>query len=87
MGKGKVGTPTSTIENTRKVSSIECNCRTCYHSSVSKDGVLYCRYYDIFSPRKRKCVRYSYLDRSKKIPPKEKFKKIKKEPTFPWERP
>ena len=84
MGKGKVGASTSTIENTRNVSAIESDCRSCFHS-ISKDGVLYCKYYDLFSPKKRKCVRYSFLDKSKKSP-KNKVKKVKKEPTFPWER-
>lgn len=85
MGKGKVGASTSTIENTRNVSAIESDCRSCFHS-ISKDGVLYCKYYDLFSPKKRKCVRYSFLDKSKKSP-KNKVKKVKKEPAFPWERP
>ena len=85
MGKGKVGASTSTIENTRNVSAIESNCRSCFHS-ISKDGVLYCKYYDLFSPKKKKCVRYSFLDKSKKSP-KNKVKKVKKEPTFPLERP
>lgn len=85
MGKGKVGASTSTIENTRNVSAIESDCRSCFHS-ISKDGVLYCKYYDLFSPKKRKCVRYSFLDKSKKSP-KNKVKKVKKEPTFLWERP
>ena len=52
MGKGKVGASTSTIENTRNVSAIESNCRSCFHS-ISKDGVLYCKYYDLFSPKKK----------------------------------
>lgn len=85
MGKGKVGASTSTIENTRNVSAIESNCRSCFHS-ISKDGVLYCKYYDLFSPKKKKCVRYSFLDKTKKSP-KTKVKKVKKKPTFPWERP
>lgn len=85
MGKGKVGVSTSTIENVRNVSAIECSCKSCFHS-ISKSGVLYCKYYDIFSPKKKKCVRYSFLDKSKKSP-KNRDKGIKKEPTFPWERP
>lgn len=85
MGKGKVGASTSTIENTRNVSAIESNCRSCFHS-ISKDGVLYCKYYDLFSPNKKKCVRYSFLDKTKKSP-KTKVKNVKKKPTFPWERP
>lgn len=72
MGKGKVGASTSTIENTRNVSAIESNCRSCFHS-ISKDGVLYCKYYDLFSPKKKKCVRYSFLDKSKRSP-KDKVK-------------
>lgn len=84
MGKGKVGVPTSTIENTRNVSATESDCKNCFHS-VSKDGVLYCKYYDLFSPKKKKCVRYSFLDKSKS--PHNKVKKVKKEPTFPWETP
>ena len=85
MGKGKVGVATSTIENTRRVSAIESNCRNCFHS-ISKDGMLYCKYYDVFSPHKKKCVRYSFLDKSRKAP-KNVIKRVKKEPTFPWERP
>lgn len=88
MGKGKVGAATSTIENTRKVSAIASDCRNCFHS-ISKDGVLYCKYYDIFSPKKKKCARYSFLDKSKgkNKSPQNKVVKVKKEPTFPWERP
>lgn len=83
MGKGKVGVSTSTIENTRNVKAIECNCRNCFHS-ISNDKGLYCKYYDIFSPKRKKCVRYSFLDKSKKEH-KDKVKKVKKKPTFPWE--
>lgn len=88
MGKGKVGASTSTIENTRTVSAVQCDCRNCFHS-ISKDGVLYCKYYDIFSPKKKKCVRYSFLEKGKKKnkSPQNKVKKVKKEPTFPWETP
>ena len=85
MGKGKVGTSTSTIENTRNVSAIESDCRNCFHS-ISKDGVLYCKHYDLFAPKKKKCVRYSFWDKSKKAK-KNKLKKVKKEPSFPWESP
>ena len=64
MGKGKVGAATSTIENTRKVSAIASNYRNCFHS-ISKDGVLYCKYYDIFSSKKKKCARYFFWIRVK----------------------
>mgnify|MGYP007038622531 CR=1 FL=1 len=40
--KGKVGVSTNTIENTRKVSLVQCDCWNCFHS-ISKDGVLDCK--------------------------------------------
>ena len=78
----------SRIENTRLISAVYCDCKKCFHS-VNKNGMLYCKYYDLFSPKKKKCARYSFLDKGKKkrISPKEKPKRVKKEPTFPWETP
>ena len=58
MRSGKTGTPMCRIENTRRVAAIKCDCTKCFHS-ISKKGMLYCRYYDLFSPHKKKCVRYS----------------------------
>lgn len=87
MGKGKVGVSTSRIENTREVVAITSDCKNCFHS-INKNGMLYCKYYDTFSPRKRKCVRYSFLDKSKekKNTPRKELVRAKKEPVFPWER-
>ena len=55
----------SRIENTRLISAVYCDCKKCFHS-VNKNGMLYCKYYDLFSPKKKKCARYSFLDKGKK---------------------
>ena len=77
----------SRIENTREVSAIYCDCKKCFHL-ISKNSILYCQYYDIFSPKKKKCIRYSFLEKGKmqNKSPRDKLKKEEKKPAFPWER-
>ena len=84
------------IEYTRNIKSVKCNCSSCFHSRKAA-GTIYCSYYDKFSPTKKKCVRFS---------PKENYSKGKERqkaplkskganqsimstyvPTFPWEMP
>ena len=65
MKSEKTGTSMSRIENTRLISAVYCDCKKCFHS-VNKNGMLYCKYYDLFSPIKKKCARYSFLDKGKK---------------------
>ncbi len=43
--------------DTRKAKPIKCNCNQCFHS-IKKNGVRYCKYYDIINPKKSKCARY-----------------------------
>lgn len=57
MAKGAVGVNTGMIIRLKKPDSIKCDCSLCTHSKISA-GVLYCRYYDIISPKKKKCMRY-----------------------------
>lgn len=85
MRNSYTGTSMSRIENTRNVKSITCDCAKCYHST-NKKGVIYCSYYDLINPKKRKCARYFEMDKTKRKT-KEKVKRVKKEPTFPWELP
>ena len=89
MSKGTIGTSTGMIVNANSVKAIKCNCRTCFHS-VNKKGILYCEYYSLVEPKKQKCARYSYINRSgKKQKPltKEQKEKIQgnKVKSFPWE--
>ena len=83
MKSEKTGTSMSRIENTRLISAVYCDCKKCFHS-VNKNGMLYCKYYDLFSPKKKKCARYSFLDKGKKkrISPKEKPKRVKRNLRF-----
>lgn len=49
----------STIINTRnKVKPVLCNCSRCSYKTTKGD-IKYCTYYDIFSPNKKFCLRYS----------------------------
>ena len=57
----KTGTPTGKIINTRKVKAVSSKCNECYHfqkKRLNKVTLTYCKYYDIFSPDKEKCVRF-----------------------------
>lgn len=60
MAKGRTGTSMQgTIINTNKgIKAIPCDCSKCSHRRV-KGAIKYCDYYDIFSPNKKKCVRYA----------------------------
>ncbi len=73
------------IENINQVDSVKCNCKNCFHSNKAA-GTIYCNYYDLFSPKKTKCARYSpkenHAPNSKK-----KFNMSTYTPTFPWETP
>lgn len=82
----KTGTSTNGhIEYTNQVDSIKCNCKKCFHSKKAA-GTIYCKYYDLFSPHKTKCARFSpkgnYGPKSK-----QKFSMSTYTPTFPWEMP
>ncbi len=47
------------IEYTRNVKSIPCNCSKCHHRRKdSKSNKYYCDYYKILEPKKKKCARY-----------------------------
>lgn len=54
-GTSMNGTMIYTNKNLR---AIPCDCKKCHHR-VTKGSIEYCRYYDIFSPNKSKCVRYA----------------------------
>ena len=77
MKSEKTGTSMSRIENTRLISAVYCDCKKCFHS-VNKNGMLYCKYYDLFSPIKKKCARYSFLDKGKKNIAERETQKSKK---------
>ncbi len=57
MPKGATGTSANRIINIKKVETIKCNCSDCYHSKRAA-GTIYCSYYDLFSPNRKKCTRY-----------------------------
>ena len=77
MKSEKTGTSMSRIENTRLISAVYCDCKKCFHS-VNKNGMLYCKYYDLFSPKKKKCARYSFLDKGEKNIAERETQKSKK---------
>ncbi len=60
MAKGSTGTSMqgSIININKRVKSIQCDCSKCSHKR-SKGAINYCTYYDIFSPNKKTCVRYT----------------------------
>lgn len=57
MAKGSTGAPSSSILNIKRIDSIPCDCKKCFHSKKAA-GTVYCSYYDLFSPAKKKCSRY-----------------------------
>ena len=82
----KTGTSTNGhIENINQVNSIKCDCKNCFHSKKAA-GTIYCKYYDLFSPRKAKCARFSPRENYGQ---KDRNKCLKSTytPTFPWEMP
>ena len=86
MSNKKTGTAMGRIENTRKVKAIPCNCRTCCNAKKAHK-TLYCSYYDIFSPHKTKCARYSSRNEEYNKSSKNKaavMKSVKKKPSLPW---
>lgn len=52
MKSEKTGTSMSRIENTRLISAVYCDCKKCFHS-VNKNGMLYCKYYDLFHLKRK----------------------------------
>ena len=64
MKNKKTGVSMSRIENTREASEVYCDCKKCFYL-ISKNSILYCQYYDIFSPKKKKCIRYSFLKKER----------------------
>ncbi len=84
----KSGTSMSSIVDTNTVASVPCNCRKCYHSE-KRNGILYCKQYDLVRPHKRKCKRYTLQDYHVTLDEYNEVKQKKenrKEPIFPWER-
>ncbi len=57
MPRGSTGTPSNRIINAKRVEAISCNCHNCFHSKPAV-GTIYCTYYDLFSPKRKKCSRY-----------------------------
>jgi len=59
MKKGTAGISMgSRISNVhKKVKAIPCNCKKCFHL-ITKGEIQYCKFYDLFSPNKKKCKRY-----------------------------
>lgn len=89
MTNQKTGTAMGRIENTRKVKAIKCNCRKCCNA-IRAHKTLYCSYYDIFSPHKTKCARYSPWNEEYNKASKNKaavIQHVKKKPSLPWETP
>ena len=86
----KTGTSTNGhIENINQVDPVICDCKKCFHSKNAA-GTIYCNYYDLFSPHKTKCVRFSPSENyGQKISRKaaREAAKAKHTPTFPWEIP
>jgi len=79
MDKHKTGTSMcGTIEYTNSVKRIRCNCESCKHSKISA-GALFCTYYDIVNPHKRKCARYYRVGKKRGKKKETKTKKNKKE--------
>lgn len=54
--RGSVGTAT-TLHRMKKAKSIPCDCNFCRNCN-KRCGALYCTYYDIVNPSKKKCARY-----------------------------
>ena len=55
----------------KHIKAIPCDCKKCYHR-VKKGTIEYCKYYDIFSPNKSKCVRYAGPNQGNKKKSKKK---------------
>ena len=75
MPKGSTGTPTSRIINAKKVNLIKCDCKNCFHSKRAA-GTIYCTYYDVFTPKRKKCSRYYAMTNIGVV--KKRKKKVKK---------
>lgn len=56
--KGSIGTPTE-MHHLKRANYIKCDCSRCRRSRfVPSAQCLYCEYYDIINPHKKKCARY-----------------------------
>jgi hypothetical protein len=62
MPKGSTGAPTNWIVNAKRVDLINCNCKNCFHSKQGA-GTTYCSYYDLFSPNRKRCSRFCYINK------------------------
>lgn len=63
------------IVNTRRVKSVKCECRCCFHAEKLRSKIggntWYCKYYDQINPSKTSCARY-YKVREIYLPKKKK---------------
>lgn len=57
MSRGSTGTNTSSVVYIKKPKAVPCNCYKCKHSK-KVGSTIYCKFYDVFSPRKTRCGRY-----------------------------
>lgn len=54
----------SIIYTKKHTKVIPCDCKKCNYR-VTRGNIEYCRYYDIFSPNKSRCARYTGANPSK----------------------
>ena len=81
MAKGSTGVETNVIIKLKRPDRIPCDCERCKHSQRAA-GTIYCSYYDIFSPNRKKCARYwcvKPVPRDRKVSAKTKNKTKKKD--------
>lgn len=55
--KGSIGTQTNSVIHIKKPKPIFCDCEKCGHSK-KRAGTIHCTYFDIISPKRKKCIRY-----------------------------